>query len=126
MQASSRSIRDAALRAEVKRIFERLHSVVDHLHHRVENISEHHAVCAFKAGVRYRELYLKFGRTGDMSMSKMMEIVARYANGKEEDRISSGKGKAVNNNTSSNSNQKQKRKADGSTPVEAATLAAQG
>ena len=65
------------------------------LYHTVENVTEHQAVCAFKAGVRYRDLYLKFGRTGDISMSKMMEIAARYANGKEEDRIRSGKHKTV-------------------------------
>ncbi|KAI5008870.1 hypothetical protein ZWY2020_009918 [Hordeum vulgare] len=57
------------------------------LYHTVENVTEHQAVCAFKAGVRYRDLYLKFGRTGDISMSKMMEIATRYANGEEEDRI---------------------------------------
>ncbi|KAI4997661.1 hypothetical protein ZWY2020_053003 [Hordeum vulgare] len=61
----------------------------------VENVTEHQAVCAFKAGVRYRDLYLKFGRTGDISMSKMMEIATRYANGEEEDRIRSGKHKTV-------------------------------
>jgi hypothetical protein len=97
------------------------------LHHTVEGVSEHQAVCAFKAGVRYRELYLKFGRTGDMSLSKMMEIATRYANGEEEDRLRSGKGKAVDNNSGGgNSNRKQKRKADGSAPAEAAALAAQG
>ena len=41
------------------------------------------------------DLYLKFGRTGDIFMSKMMEIVVRYVNGEEEDRIRSGKYKAV-------------------------------
>ncbi|KAI4990676.1 hypothetical protein ZWY2020_039047 [Hordeum vulgare] len=51
------------------------------LHHTVENVTEHQAVCAFKAGVRYRELYLKFGRTGDMSISKMMEIATHDVNG---------------------------------------------
>ncbi|KAI5005924.1 hypothetical protein ZWY2020_033167 [Hordeum vulgare] len=65
------------------------------LYHMVENVTEHQAVCAFKAGMRYRDLYLKFGRTCDISMSKMMEIAARYANGEEEDRIRSGKHKAV-------------------------------
>ncbi|KAI4996995.1 hypothetical protein ZWY2020_052337 [Hordeum vulgare] len=65
------------------------------LYHTVENVTEHQAVCAFKAGVWYRDLYLKFGRTGDISMSKMMEIAARYANGEEEDRICSGKHKSV-------------------------------
>ncbi|KAI4972673.1 hypothetical protein ZWY2020_003598 [Hordeum vulgare] len=63
------------------------------LYRTVENVTEHQAVCAFKAGVRYRELYLKFGRTGDISMSKMMEIANRYANDEEEDRIRSGKNK---------------------------------
>jgi hypothetical protein len=80
------------------------------LHHTVENVTEHQAVCAFKAGVRYRELYLKFGRTGDMSLNKMMEIATRYANGEEEDRLRSGKGKAVDNDGGGgNSNRKQKR-----------------
>ncbi|KAI5013308.1 hypothetical protein ZWY2020_028262 [Hordeum vulgare] len=65
------------------------------LYHTVENVTEHQAVCAFKAGVRYRDLYLKFGRTSDISMSKMMEIATRYANGEEEDRIRSGKHKAI-------------------------------
>ncbi|KAI5014579.1 hypothetical protein ZWY2020_055969 [Hordeum vulgare] len=65
------------------------------LYHTVENVTEHQAVCAFKAGVRYRDLYLKFGRTGDVSMTKMMEIETRYANGEEEDRIRSGKHKTV-------------------------------
>ncbi|KAI4989200.1 hypothetical protein ZWY2020_036517 [Hordeum vulgare] len=66
------------------------------LYHTVErHVREHQAVCAFKAGVRYRDLYLKFGRTGDISMSKMMEIATRYANGEEEDRIRSGKHKAM-------------------------------
>ena len=55
------------------------------LHHTVENVSEHQAVCAFKEGVKYRELVLKFGRTGDMTLTRMMEIATRYANGEEED-----------------------------------------
>ena len=56
----------------------------------------------------------------------MMEIAARYANGEEEDRIRSGKRKAVDNDAGGNSNRKQKCKVDGSTPAEAAALAAQG
>jgi hypothetical protein len=98
------------------------------LHHTVEGVFEHQAVCAFKAGVRYRELYLKFGRTGDMSLSKMMEIAMKYANGEEEDRLHSGKGKAVDNDGggSGNSGRKQKRKADGSAQAEAAALVVQG
>ena len=55
------------------------------LHHTVENVSDHHAVCAFKEGVKYRELTLKFGRSGDMTLTRMMEIDTRYANGEEED-----------------------------------------
>ena len=31
------------------------------LHHSVENVPDHQAVCAFKEGVKYRELNLKFG-----------------------------------------------------------------
>ena len=59
-------------------------------------------------------------------MSKMMEIATRYPNGEEEDCIRSSKGKGVDNDASNNSNRKHKCKADGSTPVEAAALAAQG
>ena len=62
------------------------------LHHTVENVSEHQAVCAFKEGVKYRELVLKFGRTGDMTLARMMEIATRYA--KEKKRIDSVAGRA--------------------------------
>ena len=55
------------------------------LHHTLENVSDHQAICAFKEGVKYRELNLKFGRTGDMTLTRMMEIATKYANGKEED-----------------------------------------
>ena len=65
------------------------------LHHTVENVSDHQAVCAFKEGVKYRELNLKFGRTGDMTLTRMMEIASKYANDKEEDRLRSGKHKTV-------------------------------
>ena len=65
------------------------------LHHTVENVSDHQAVCAFKEGVRYRELNLMFGRTGDMPLTWMMEIATKYANGKEEDRLRSGKNRPV-------------------------------
>jgi len=91
------------------------------LYHTVENVTEHQAVCAFKAGVRYRDLYLKFGRTGDISMSKMMEIAARYANGEEEDRIRSGKHKAVADGDG-NSTRKQKQKAPSTPQAEAAAV----
>ena len=64
------------------------------LHHTIEN-SEHQAVCAFKEGVKYQELVLKFGQTGDMTLTRMMEIATQYANGEEEDRLRSGKGKPV-------------------------------
>ena len=65
------------------------------LHHTVENVSEHQAVCTVKEGVRYRERNLKFGRTGDMSLTRMMEIATRYANNEEEDRLRSDKNKQV-------------------------------
>ncbi|KAI4976421.1 hypothetical protein ZWY2020_050028 [Hordeum vulgare] len=91
------------------------------LYHTVENVTEHQAVCAFKAGVRYRDLYLKFGRTGDISMSKMMEIAARYANGEEEDRIRSGKHKTVGDGDGSNT-RKQKQKAPSTPQAEAAAV----
>ena len=54
------------------------------LHHTMENVSDHQAVCAFKEGVRYRVLNLKFHQTGDMSLTRMMEIATKYANGEEE------------------------------------------
>ncbi|KAI4995707.1 hypothetical protein ZWY2020_037755 [Hordeum vulgare] len=91
------------------------------LYHTVENVTEHQAVCAFKAGVRYRDLYLKFGRTGDISMSKMMEIATRYANGKEEDRIRSGKHKTVADGDGGNT-RKQKQKAPTALQEEAAAV----
>ena len=65
------------------------------LHHTIENVSDHQAVCAFKEGVKYRQLNLKFGRTGDMSLSRMMEIATKYANGEEEYRLRIGKHKSV-------------------------------
>ena len=90
------------------------------LHHTVENVSDHQAVCAFKEGVKYRELNLKFGRTGDMSLSRMMEIATKYANGEEEDRLRSGKHKSVAHETGGgNSSRKQKRKAEPAAPGEA-------
>ena len=51
------------------------------MHHTVENVSDHQAVCAFKEGIKNKELSLKFGRTGDMTLSRMMEIATKYANG---------------------------------------------
>ncbi|KAI5000805.1 hypothetical protein ZWY2020_010764 [Hordeum vulgare] len=91
------------------------------LYHTVENVTEHQAVCAFKADVRYRNLYLKFGQTGDISMSKMMEIAARYANGEEEDLIRSGKHKSVADGDG-NSNRKKKQKAQSTPQAEAAVV----
>ena len=70
------------------------------LHHTVENVSEHQAVCAFKEGVKYRELVLKFGRTGDMSLTRVMEIATQYANREEEDQLHSGKSKPVGQDAS--------------------------
>ncbi|KAI4984260.1 hypothetical protein ZWY2020_047958 [Hordeum vulgare] len=91
------------------------------LYHTVENVIEHQAVCVFKARVRYRDLYLKFGQTRDISMSKMMEIAARYANGEEEDRIRSGKHKPVADGDV-NSNRKHKHKAQPTPQAEAAAV----
>ena len=83
-------------------------------------MSDHQAVCAFKEGVKYRELNLKFGRTRDMSLSPMMEIATKYANGEEEDRLRSGKHKTVAQETGGgNSSRKQKRKAEPAAPGEA-------
>ena len=65
------------------------------LHHVVENITEHQAVCAFKAVVRDRELILKFGGTEPLTMRQMMEIATRYANGEQEDCLRNGKGKTT-------------------------------
>ena len=77
------------------------------MHHTVENVSPHQAVCAFKEGVKYRELNLKFGRTRDMSLNQMMEIATKYANGEDEDRLRSGKLKSVAQETrGGNSNRK--------------------
>ena len=69
------------------------------LYHTVENVSDHQAICALKEGVKYRELNMKFGRTGDMSLTWMMEIATKYANGKEKDRFRSGKHKTVAQDT---------------------------
>ena len=71
--------------------------------------------------MRYTDLYLKFGRTCDISMSKMMEIVACYANGEEEDRIRSGKHKAVADGDGKN-NRKKKQKAPSTPQAEATTI----
>ena len=54
------------------------------LHHIVENVSDHQAVCAFKEGIKNRELSLKFDRTGDMTLSRMMEIATKYATVKKK------------------------------------------
>ncbi|KAI5011924.1 hypothetical protein ZWY2020_024058 [Hordeum vulgare] len=88
------------------------------LYHTVENVTEHQAPSRQSV---YRDLYLKFGRTGDISMSKMMEIAARYANGKEEDRIRSGKHKTVGDGDGSNT-RKQKQKAPSTPQAEAAAV----
>ena len=74
-------------------------------------------------GVRYRELNLKFGRTGDMTLTRMMEIATKYFNGKEEDRLRSGKHKTVAQDTGGgNSSRKQKLKAEAAGPAEAGVL----
>ena len=54
-----------------------------------------------------------------MSLSRMMEIATKYANGEEEDRLRSGKHKSVAQETGGgNSSQKQKRKAEPAAPRE--------
>lgn len=68
------------------------------LHNSVENITEHQAICAFKQGVRYRELTLKFGPSDISTLSRMMEIANRYANGEEDDHLRSGTSRAGENN----------------------------
>ena len=93
------------------------------LHHTVENVSEHQAVCAFKEGVHYKELNLKIGRTGDMSLTRMMEIATRYANDEEEDRLRIGKNKSVAQDTGGgNSSRNQKWKAEVVGPAKVAVL----
>ena len=64
------------------------------LHNTVENVTEHQAICAFKAGVRYRKMNMKFGRTKTPTLSRAMEIANWYANGEEEDRLRSRKSQA--------------------------------
>ena len=86
-------------------------------------MSDHQAICAFKEDVKYQELNLKFGRTGDMTLTRMMETTTKYANGEEEDRLRSGKHKTVAQETGGgNSSRKQKRKAEAAGPAEAAVL----
>ena len=90
------------------------------LHHTEEDVSDHQAICAFKEGVRYRELNMKFGRIGNMTLARMMEIATKYANGEEEERLRSGKHKAVAHEAGGgNSGRKQKRKAEPAAPSEA-------
>ena len=87
------------------------------------NVSQHQAVCAFKEVIRYRELNLQFGRTGDMTLARIMEIATRYANGKEEDQLRSGKNKTIaQDKGEGNSSRKQKRKAKPAGPGEATIL----
>ena len=69
------------------------------LHHTVEYVSDQQDICAFKEGVKYRELNLKFGQTRDMTLTRMMEIATKYANAEEEDRLRSGKHKTVAHET---------------------------
>ena len=58
-----------------------------------------------------------------MSLTRMMEIATKYANGKEEDRLRSGKNRPVAQDTrGGNSSRKQKRKAEAAGPAEAAVL----
>ena len=64
------------------------------LHNTMENVTENQAIRAFKSGVRYHELNMKFGRTKTPTLSRAMEIANRYANSEEEDRLRSGKSRA--------------------------------
>ena len=55
-----------------------------------------------------------------MTLTRMMEIATKYANGEEEDRLRSGKHKTVAHETGGgNSSRKQKRKAEPAAPGEA-------
>ena len=59
-----------------------------------------------------------------MTLTRMMEIATQYANGEEEDRLRSGKGKPVGKDTGGGtSNWKQKRKAKPAAPGEALVVA---
>ena len=90
----------------------------------MENVSDHQAICAFKEGVKYRELNLKFGQTGDMSLSRMMEIATKYGNGEEEDRLRSGKHKTVAQETGGgNPSRKQKCEVEVAGQTESAVIA---
>ena len=58
-----------------------------------------------------------------MTLTQMMEIATKYANGEEEDLLQSGKHKTVAQDTGGgNSSRKQKQKAEAVGPVEAAVL----
>ena len=58
-----------------------------------------------------------------MTLTQMMEIATKYANGEEEDRLQSGKHKTVVHETGGgNSSRKQKRKAEPAAPVEALAI----
>nr|XP_020184642.1 uncharacterized protein LOC109770352 [Aegilops tauschii subsp. strangulata] len=97
------------------------------LHNTVENVTEHEAICAFMAGVRYRELNMKFGQTETPSLSRAVEIANLYANSEEEDRLISGKIRAANAHQSDNNKgKKHKGKAEAGGSVEAAALDNQG
>ena len=81
-------------------------------------------MCASKEGVKYRGLVLNFGRIGDMTLTRMMEIATRYANGEEEDRLRSGKSKPVGQETGGGgSSRKKKHKTEPVAPGEIAAVA---
>ena len=59
-----------------------------------------------------------------MSLSRMMEIATKYANGEEEDQLRSGKHKTIAQETGGgNSSRKQKCKAEPAAPGEALLMA---
>jgi hypothetical protein len=96
------------------------------LHNMVENVTEHQAICAFKAGVRYHELNMKFSQTKTLNLSRAMQIANQYANGEEEDLLRTGKIRAGDTHQSEKKGKKHKCKADAGGSAEAAALARQG
>src|SRR4051812_13032900 len=73
------------------------------LHNSVEGVSEFHAIHAFKQGVKYKELSLKLARSPDVtSLTRLMEIANKYANGEEEIRQKSQQYRTGGNNSTSN------------------------
>lgn len=68
---------------------------------------------------------LKFGHTDVLTLGRMMEIANRYANGEEDERSRSDKGRAGDANQSGHNHSKQKRKAEAVDSAELAALSGQ-